>query len=99
MKLEQAAKQLAQLGHPSRLSIYRLLIRAGRTGLVVGDIAKHLSIPNSTLTHHLGKMMDAGLLVQQKHKQSRICIAQVDNFKQLITFLQHDCCADSNESC
>ena len=99
MQLEQASEQLAQLGHPTRLAIYRLLIRAGRTGLIVGDIARELSIANSTLTHHLSHMRQVGLISQEKSQQKRFCIANVDNFRQLIHFLEDECCVDGNETC
>lgn len=38
MAFEDAARCLAELGHPNRLQIFRLLIRAGEGGLSVGAI-------------------------------------------------------------
>ena len=99
MKLEQASKKLAQLGHPSRLAIYRLLIRAGHSGMIVGDIARKLSIPNSTLTHHLNKMIQVGIISQERNKQHRYCKANINDFKNLINFLNDECCMDGNGSC
>ena len=32
MKLEKAAKQLEALGNPTRLKVYRTLVRAGEAG-------------------------------------------------------------------
>jgi hypothetical protein len=36
MKLDLAAKQLEALGNPTRLQVYRTLVRAGEPGLPVG---------------------------------------------------------------
>ncbi len=99
MQIEMASQQLAQLGHPVRLQIYRLLIRSGSKGLVVGEIAKNLNIPNSTLTHHLNKMIQVELIFQIKNKQHRYCQANIKNFKKLMHFLQDECCIDSHEEC
>ncbi|RUV35614.1 ArsR family transcriptional regulator, partial [Mesorhizobium sp. M7A.F.Ca.MR.228.00.0.0] len=53
MKLEKAAVQLEALGNPTRLQLYRILVRAGDDGLAVGSVQGKLDIPSSTLSHHL----------------------------------------------
>ena len=40
MELIEAANALKELGHPTRLGIYRELVKAGHAGLPVGDIQK-----------------------------------------------------------
>ena len=60
MDLNTAANALRELGHPTRLSIYRELVRAGHEGLPVGELQKHLEIPASTLSHHLSALITAG---------------------------------------
>ena len=57
MELENAAKRCAELGNTTRLSIFRLLVRAGKNGLSVGNIQKNLGIPGSTLTHHIQRLV------------------------------------------
>ena len=61
MKIEKAAKQLEALGNPTRLAIYRDLIQAGQQGSLVGEIREKLDIPASTLSHHLSKLLHAGI--------------------------------------
>ena len=56
----EIAAALAALGHEARLKLFRLLVRAGPEGLSVGEIGRHLSIPPSTLAHHLGALVAAG---------------------------------------
>ncbi|KPQ21839.1 MAG: transcriptional regulator, ArsR family, partial [Rhodobacteraceae bacterium HLUCCA24] len=60
------ARALAALGHDARLSIFRLLVKAGDDGLRVGDIGAHLGLAPSTLAHHLSTLVDAGLVLQDK---------------------------------
>ena len=38
MELEDVAKALKELGHPVRLSIYKTLVKAGFTGIAVGQV-------------------------------------------------------------
>ncbi len=59
MKLDAAAAHLEALGNPTRLKIYRALIRAGGAGLAVGRLQDKLKIAPSTLSHHI-KALVAG---------------------------------------
>ena len=67
MKLEKAASQLEALGNPTRLQLYRTLVRAGDEGLPVGRIQEKLDIAASTLSHHLKRLVDTGLVTQERH--------------------------------
>ncbi|MGS0674316.1 ArsR/SmtB family transcription factor [Shewanella sp. 0m-4] len=97
MDTEIAAKALKELGHPTRLTLFRCLVKAGHKGLPVGQLQELLQIPNSTLSHHLSSLMSAGLVKQ--HREGRVlhCIPQFDCLDGLIQFLQEECCTD--ESC
>lgn len=86
------ARALAALGHDARLSIFRLLVKAGQDGLRVGDIGAHLGLAPSTLAHHLSMLVDAGLVVQEK--QGREVLNRVDYpaMHQILSFLTSECC-------
>ncbi|ARU01229.1 ArsR/SmtB family transcription factor [Yoonia vestfoldensis] len=86
------ARALAALGHDARLSIFRLLVKAGHDGLRVGEIGDHLGIAPSTLAHHLSSLVDAGLVVQDK--QGREVFNHVDfaAMNRLVGFLTAQCC-------
>jgi DNA-binding transcriptional ArsR family regulator len=86
MKLEDAAKQLEALGNPTRLAIFRLLIRAGHKGSTVGDIRQRLDIPASTLSHHIAKLVHTGLVSQERESRSLNCIDD------LMAFMVRNCC-------
>ena len=86
------ARALAALGHDARLSIFRLLVKAGEDGLRVGEIGAHLGLAPSTLAHHLSTLVDAGLVVQER--QGREVINRVDfpAMQRVLGFLTAECC-------
>jgi DNA-binding transcriptional ArsR family regulator len=94
MKLEKAAAQLEALGNPTRLTIYRVLVRAGDEGLPVGQVQEKLDIPASTLSHHCKKLIDTGLVTQERQATTLICRAHYPAMQSLIGFLADECCAD-----
>jgi ArsR family transcriptional regulator len=94
MKLEKAASQLEALGNPTRLNIYRILVRAGEAGLPVGHIQTRLDIPASTLSHHCKRLVDVGLVTQERQATTLICRAYYPAMNGLIGYLANECCAD-----
>ena len=94
MKLEVAAKQLEALGNPTRLAIYRNLVQAGQKGSPVGDIRDKLDIPGSTLSHHIAKLVHAGLLTQERYGRILVCRVDYNNMDTLMAFLVNNCCTE-----
>ena len=99
MNVEIAARQLEALGNPTRLEIYRSLVRAGRTGLAVGQVQDRLGMPASTLSHHLKRLIGTGLVRQEREGTSLICHAEYPVMNALIGFLADECCADERQGC
>ncbi|ESY71942.1 metalloregulator ArsR/SmtB family transcription factor [Mesorhizobium sp. M0051] len=95
MKLEKAAAQLEALGNPTRLQLYRILMRAGEEGLAVGAVQGKLDIPSSTLSHHLKRLVDTGLVTQERQATTLICRANYPGMNALIGYLADECCADA----
>lgn len=91
-QLTTAAAQLAELGHPTRLGIFRVLVRAGCQGAPVGDIQQILDIPNSTLSHHLSRMSKVGLMEQRREGRTLYCVLQFNTVETLLGFLYAECC-------
>ncbi|MCR9270495.1 MAG: metalloregulator ArsR/SmtB family transcription factor [Hyphomonadaceae bacterium] len=87
-----AAAAFSALGHPNRVAILRLLVRAGDKGLNVSQMREHLDIPATTFGHHLKAMADAGLVKQSRHGRSLISKANYNVLQSLGTFLMEDCC-------
>ncbi|MFA5628309.1 MAG: helix-turn-helix domain-containing protein [Thiohalomonadaceae bacterium] len=92
MEHEEVASSLAELGNNHRLAVFRFLVKAGHQGASVGDIQKALGIPASTLSHHLARMAKVGLIRQEKHSRTIICIPQYQHLEDLIGFLREECC-------
>ncbi|GIT92537.1 transcriptional regulator [Jannaschia pagri] len=90
--LDSAADALAALGHTVRLSIFRLLVRAGHDGLRVGDIAEHMALAPSTLAHHLRALVQAGLVRQTRRGREVWCVVDFDATQTLLGFLTDECC-------
>jgi len=94
MSVEIIAKALKELGHPTRLSIFKYIVRAGYKGIAVGDIQDKLGIPGSTLSHHISSLASAGLLSQRRESRTLFCVAEYDKLQSVIAFLQDECCID-----
>jgi DNA-binding transcriptional ArsR family regulator len=96
MKTETAAAHLEALGNPTRLAIFRLLVRAGEEGLPVGRIQQRLDLPSSTLSHHLKALCAAGLVRQTRAGTTLICTADFKLMRGLVDFLVAECCVESS---
>jgi DNA-binding transcriptional ArsR family regulator len=95
MNVEQAAKQLEALGNPTRLEVYRTLVRAGQNGLPVGRLQEKLGIPASTLSHHLHRLILTGLATQERQATTLISRANYAAMDALLGFMADECCADA----
>lgn len=93
------AKKLSVLGHPIRLAIIRILVRAGPSGLSAGAIGRELDTAPNVLTFHLQKLSHAGLVNNQRDGQFIIYRAEFDELLNLTDSLVGTCCADSPEKC
>lgn len=86
------ANSLAALGHETRLGVYQLLVRAGDDGLNVGEIGKHMGMAPSTLAHHLGALVEAGLVIQERRGRQIVNRADYEAMRQTLSFLTAECC-------
>jgi DNA-binding transcriptional ArsR family regulator len=96
MRIDEAAERLEALGNPTRLKIYRMLVRAGDPGLPVGKLQSRLSIPGSTLSHHLKTLIIVGLVSQERDATTLICRANYSVMRGLVDFLVAECCTEAD---
>lgn len=96
MDLEEAAQGFAALGSESRLQVVLTLVKAGRSGLTVGDIQARTGMAASTLAHHLKFLTSAGLIVQEKAGRAVINRAAFDHLEALAGYILQECCVDEN---
>jgi DNA-binding transcriptional ArsR family regulator len=86
------ADMFQALGTEPRLRILRLLLSAHPEGLVVGDIQTELSIPNSTLSHHLEKLKNEDLVRVRRDSTYLWYTANTQALEALLGFLYAECC-------
>lgn len=96
MKVEIAASRLEALGNPTRLNIYRALVRAGEKGLPVGQIQQALGIPASTLSHHCKRLIETGLITRERRATTLVCRADYPVMQSLLGYLYAECCAEGS---
>lgn len=96
MEIEAVAAALKELGHPTRLGVYKALVNAGERGLPVGDLQKKLEVPGSTLSHHISALVSVGLVRQVREGRILYCVAQYDVLDGIMKFLMEECCSDQD---
>ncbi len=92
---EQVAKyadMFSAMGTEARLRIMQLLLSAHPEGLVVGEIQEELDIPNSTLSHHLDKLKNEGLVQVRRESTFLRYTANTDVLQELLQFLYAESC-------
>ena len=91
-KLIRAVEALSALAHEGRLSIFRLLVRAGHGGLAAGEISRKLDMLPNTLSANLTVLANAGLVSSRRDGRSVIYSADYGRMTGLLSFLMEDCC-------
>lgn len=98
-KVTKASEQTARyadmfsaMGTEARLRIMQLLLSAHPEGLVVGEIQEELEIPNSTLSHHLDKLRNEGLVEVRRESTFLRYTANTNALQELLQFLYAECC-------
>ena len=99
MSAPWALSALAALGQPTRLDIFRLLMRREPEGLPAGAIAEEIGSAHNTLSTHLAILARAGLVQGTRDGRSIIYRAGIEGMRALISFLITDCCHGHPELC
>lgn len=102
MKAKESTEQVARyadmfsaMGIEARLRILRLLLSAHPDGMVAGDLQSELGIPPSTLSHHLDKLKNEGLVRVRREGTFLWYSANTEALQDLLTFLYAECCTRS----
>lgn len=86
------ADMFSAMGTEARLRILQLLLSAHPDGMVVSEIQEELEIPNSTLSHHLDKLKNEGLVQVRRESTFLRYTADTGALRQLLQFLYAECC-------
>ena len=91
----RSADRFSALGAEPRLQILRLLLAAHPTGMVAGEVQEELGIPASTLSHHLEKLKQVGLVNVRREGTYLWYSADTDALREVLNFLYEECCTRS----
>ena len=94
-----AISVLAALAQPTRLEIFRLLLKHEPVGIAAGSIAEAIGAPHNTISTHLAILVRAGLLLSARDGRTIVYRADIDGMRALVGFLVHDCCDGHPELC
>lgn len=87
------ADMLAALGSETRLRVLRLLLSAHPDGLVVSQLIDDIGGSASTLSHHLDKLRQEGLINVEKEGTYLRYRADSSALVQLLGFILAECCS------
>ena len=94
-----AISALSALAQPTRLAIFRLLVKHEPIGVTAGVIAETIGAPHNTLSTHLAILVRAGLLRSSREGRTIIYRSDVEGMRSVIAFLVDDCCVGHPELC
>jgi ArsR family transcriptional regulator, arsenate/arsenite/antimonite-responsive transcriptional repressor len=99
MSPAHALAALAALGQPTRLEIFRLLMRREPRGLAAGGLAAAIGCPHNTLSSHLAILARSGLVRGIRDGRSIVYRADIEGMRALLAFLITDCCDGHPQLC
>ncbi len=99
MEPHDAVKRLSALAQEARLSVFRLLVKAGPEGMPAGEIARSLATAPNTLSAQLLILSNAGLIRARRDGRSIIYAVDFEAMSALLVFLTEDCCGGRSEIC
>ena len=99
MDMETAILALAALAQPTRLGIFRLLVKREPFGAPAGELARALTVPHNTMSSHLAILSRAGLARGERHSRSIVYRTDLAHFREVVLFLIKDCCGGRPELC
>jgi DNA-binding transcriptional ArsR family regulator len=88
----RTAQRFSALGAEPRLQILRLLLAAHPTGMVAGEVQEEMGIPASTLSHHLEKLRQVGLVSVRRESTYLWYTADTEALREVMNFLYEECC-------
>ncbi len=62
----------------------------------MGKLQSRLSVPASTLSHHLKTLIIVGLISQERDATTLICRANYPVMRGLVDFLVAECCTEAD---
>jgi len=99
MDNDHTVAALSALAQPTRLEVFRQLVKNEPEGLSAGEIARRLAVPHNTMSAHLGILERAGLVSSERQGRSIIYRAGLNQLRIVVVYLLKDCCGGKPEFC
>jgi len=99
MDKNRALAAFSALSQPTRLDVFRLLLRAGPKGMAAGEIAAALDVRQNTMSANLAVLHQAGLVRNSREGRSIRYFADLAGTRGLLGFLLEDCCGGNPALC
>jgi len=95
----QALDAFNALSQSTRLDVFRLLIKAGETGMSAGEIGDTLGVRQNTMSANLSILTRSGLIRNEREGRNIRYFADMEGMRGLLAFLLEDCCGGRPELC
>lgn len=99
MEKKAVIDALDALAHDTRLDIFRLLVGTGPNGLMIGEIGRRLALPGATLSFHMDKLRQAGLVTQRRDGRTTWCSTNYAAVVGTLRYLTENCCREADMPC
>jgi len=99
MDKNDALGAFSALSQPTRLDVFRLLVKAGDAGMLAGNIGDALGVRQNTMSSNLSILNQSGLIRNERQGRSIRYFADMDGMSSLLAFLMEDCCGGRAELC
>lgn len=99
MDKSKALTCFSALAQPTRLDVFRLLIRSGGEGLQAGEIGTALGVRQNTMSANLAVLSNANLVTTRREGRVIRYFADLATLREMLSFLMEDCCGGSPEQC
>jgi len=99
MDASRTIEAFAALAQNTRMDAFRLLVAHEPEGLAAGEVARLAGVPHNTMSVHLAVLARAGLIRSERRSRSIIYRADLEQVRQVVSFLLKDCCSGRAELC
>jgi DNA-binding transcriptional ArsR family regulator len=99
MKSNDVITALAALAQPSRLALFRLLVKRGPEGYIPSQLSEKLDVPGPTLSFHLKELQRANLIEARREGRFLYYSPNFFHMNQVLSFLTENCCVLGNQDC
>jgi ArsR family transcriptional regulator, arsenate/arsenite/antimonite-responsive transcriptional repressor len=88
----EVALRLKAIADPTRVKLMSMLLTTPAEELTTGDLATALTLSESTVSHHLGQLRNAGLLTSERRGMNVYHQPRRDALSALCVVLDPNCC-------